>query len=65
MVSVDLKPDLEIACETLAEYYCRINGHLLGRIEVFEVDDAGNTRIIKGKAAEILPKNAEQSAKNS
>ena len=36
--------------ETLAEYYCRINGHLLGQIEVFEIDEAGNTRVVRGEA---------------
>lgn len=35
--------------ETLAQYYYRINGHLLGQTEVFEVDDEGSIRIIKGK----------------
>lgn len=33
--------------ETLADYYCRIDGHLLRDVKVFEVDDLGNIRIVK------------------
>ena len=33
--------------ETLAEYYCRIDAHLLRDVKVFEIDDYGNIRIIK------------------
>ncbi len=32
---------------TLAEYYCRIDGHLLKGIEVIEVDDSGSIRWIR------------------
>lgn len=32
--------------ETLAEYYYRINGHLLGGIKVLEIDDDGTMRWI-------------------
>lgn len=34
--------------ETLAEYYVRIDGHLLWDIKVFEVDDWGKITVIKG-----------------
>lgn len=34
--------------ETLAEYYYRINGHLLRDVKLFEVDDEGNIEVIKG-----------------
>ena len=33
--------------ETLAEYYCRLYGHLLGDVKVFEVDDFGNVWVTK------------------
>jgi len=33
--------------ETLAEYYCRINNHLLADVKIFEVDDQGQIRVIK------------------
>jgi len=33
--------------ESFAEYYCRINGHLLRGIEIVEVDDAGSMNWIK------------------
>jgi len=33
--------------ETLAEYYCRIDGHLLNNIKVFEIDDFGEIRAVK------------------
>ncbi len=33
--------------ETLADYYCRIDGHLLSGVKVFEVDDCGKIRVIK------------------
>ena len=33
--------------ETLAEYYCRIYGHLLSHVKVFEVNDFGEIRVIK------------------
>ena len=33
--------------ETLAEYYCRIDGHLLRDVKVYEVDDNGAFRILK------------------
>ena len=33
--------------ETLAEYYCRLYGHLLGNVKVFEVDSIGNIREIR------------------
>lgn len=34
--------------ETLAEYYCRIDGHLLGDVMVYEVDDEGLIKVLKG-----------------
>ena len=34
--------------ETLAEYYVRIDGHLLRDVRVFEVDDRGGITVIKG-----------------
>lgn len=34
--------------ETLAEYYVRIDGHLLRDVKVFEVDDRGRITVIKG-----------------
>ena len=33
--------------ESLAEYYCRINGHLLSGIEIVEIDDSGSMNWIK------------------
>lgn len=33
--------------ETLADYYCRIDGHLLSNVKVFEIDDVGKIRVIK------------------
>lgn len=33
--------------ETLAQYYCRIDGHLLEGIEIVEVDDCGNLRWLR------------------
>lgn len=33
--------------ESLAEYYCRINGHLLKGIEVIEVDNSNSIRCVK------------------
>lgn len=33
--------------ETLAGYYCRTHGHLLGDIEIWEFDDAGNLTVIR------------------
>ena len=33
--------------ETLADYYCRMYGHLLSDVKVFEVDDFGEIRVIK------------------
>lgn len=33
--------------ETLAEYYYRIDGHLMRDVKIFEVDDDGNVRVIK------------------
>lgn len=38
--------------ETLAEYYVRIDGHLLRDVKVFEVDDRGGITVIKGKKME-------------
>lgn len=32
--------------ETLAEYYCRIDGHLLRDVKVFEADESGNLRLV-------------------
>lgn len=34
--------------ETLAEYYHRIDGHLFRDVKLFEVDDEGNIKVIKG-----------------
>lgn len=39
--------------ETLAEYYYRIIGHLLGQTEVFEVDDEGCFRVISNKSNRV------------
>lgn len=33
--------------ETLAQYYCRINGHLLRDVEIVEVDDLGDITWIR------------------
>lgn len=33
--------------ETLAGYYCRTHGHLLGDIEVWEIDEDGNLSVIR------------------
>lgn len=33
--------------ETFAEYYCRINGHLLNDIEIWQVDDKDMIDIVK------------------
>lgn len=33
--------------ETLAEYYVRIDGHLLRDVKVFEVDNRGRINVIK------------------
>ena len=33
--------------ESFAEYYCRINGHLLSGIEIVEIDDGGSMNWIK------------------
>lgn len=33
--------------ETLAEYYIRIHGHLLGDVSVFEISDDGAIRVIR------------------
>lgn len=33
--------------ETLAEYYYRIDGHLLRDVKIFEADEFGNLRVIK------------------
>lgn len=33
--------------ESLAEYYHRINGHLLGNVKLFEIDKSGNITIIR------------------
>ena len=33
--------------ETLAEYYVRIDGHLLWDVKVFEVDEQGRIKVIK------------------
>ena len=32
--------------ETLAEYYVRVHGHLLGDVAVFEISDDGNIKVI-------------------
>jgi hypothetical protein len=34
--------------ESLAEYFCRLNSHLLGSIHVLEIDDDGTRRWIRG-----------------
>jgi hypothetical protein len=34
--------------ETLAEYFCRLNAHLLGSISVLEVGDDGSTAWLRG-----------------
>lgn len=33
--------------ETLAEYYCRIDGHLLRDVKVYEADDNGVIKVLK------------------
>lgn len=33
--------------ETLAEYYCRIDGHLLREVDVYEVDDLGQLCFVR------------------
>ena len=33
--------------ETLAEYYVRVHGHLLGDVSVFEIADDGSIRVIR------------------
>ena len=33
--------------ETLAEYYCRIDGHLLNDIKILEIDEFGDIRVVK------------------
>jgi len=38
--------------ETLAEYYVRVHGHLLGDISVFEISDEGTIKVIRSGAAE-------------
>jgi hypothetical protein len=38
--------------ETLAEYYVRVHGHLLGDVSVFEISDAGVIRVIREGSAE-------------
>lgn len=38
--------------ETLAEYYVRVHGHLLGDVSVFEISDAGVIRVIREGTAE-------------
>lgn len=34
--------------ETLAEYYVRIDGHLLQDVKVFEVDEQGRINVVRG-----------------
>ncbi len=34
--------------ETLAEYYVRIDGHLLRDVKVFEVDEQGGINVVRG-----------------
>ena len=34
--------------ETLAEYYLRIDGHLFRDVKIYEADEFGNLKIIKG-----------------
>ena len=34
--------------ETLAEYYVRIDGHLLRDVKVFEVDEQGRINVVRG-----------------
>ena len=34
--------------ETLAEYYARIDGHLLREVKVFEVDEQGRINVVRG-----------------
>mgnify|MGYP004599064337 CR=1 FL=1 len=36
--------------ETLAEYYVRVHGHLLGDVSVFEIEDDGSIRVIRNGA---------------
>jgi len=38
--------------ETLAEYYVRVRGHLLGDISVFEISDDGVIRVIRNGATQ-------------
>lgn len=33
--------------ETLAEYYVRLHGHLLGDVQVFELDKEGKIRVVR------------------
>ena len=33
--------------ETLADYYCRIDGHLLQDVKIFEIDEFENIRVVK------------------
>lgn len=40
----DVRPS---TAESLAEYYCRINGHLLNDIEVWEIDSVDSIRILR------------------
>ena len=41
--------------ESLAEYFVRLNGHLLGDVRVIEVD-GGEARMLQGTLARSLPK---------
>jgi hypothetical protein len=37
--------------ETLAEYYVRIHGHLLGDVSVYEISDEGTIKVIRNGAS--------------
>ena len=37
--------------ETLASYYCRICGHLLEDIEIWEIDDSNNMKVVRRGAS--------------
>ena len=38
--------------ETLAEYYVRVHGHLLGDVSIFEIPDDGVIRVIRDGTAD-------------
>jgi hypothetical protein len=46
------KAEFHSKSETLAEYYVRVRGHLLGDICVFEIADDGNVKVIRNGVPE-------------